>query len=129
MICFLYIFDHLDLLSHLSWAIKYKKVEEKDNIVLYYVEEQTYKVALEADTQAKYDNINIIWLSCFHPAYEAILCCSVMSCQWAYLSTLSFICSFSVKDDVEYYLDSSQDPDFEENEFLYDDLDLEDIRK
>lgn len=33
------------------------------------------------------------------------------------------------KDDVEYYLDSSQDPDFEENEFLYDDLDLEDLRK
>uniref|UniRef100_A0A8D3DW95 CCR4-NOT transcription complex subunit 3 n=1 Tax=Scophthalmus maximus TaxID=52904 RepID=A0A8D3DW95_SCOMX len=33
-----------------------------------------------------------------------------------------------VKDDVEYYVDSSQDPDFEENEFLYDDLDLEDIR-
>ncbi|KAM8927011.1 CCR4-NOT transcription complex subunit 3 isoform 1-T1 [Pelodytes ibericus] len=33
-----------------------------------------------------------------------------------------------IKDDVEYYVDSSQDPDFEENEFLYDDLDLEDIR-
>uniref|UniRef100_A0A3Q4GLY0 CCR4-NOT transcription complex subunit 3 n=1 Tax=Neolamprologus brichardi TaxID=32507 RepID=A0A3Q4GLY0_NEOBR len=32
-----------------------------------------------------------------------------------------------IKDDVEYYIDSSQDPDFEENEFLYDDLDLEDI--
>ncbi|XP_054873855.1 CCR4-NOT transcription complex subunit 3b isoform X1 [Amphiprion ocellaris] len=32
-----------------------------------------------------------------------------------------------IKDDVEYYLDSSQDPDFEENEFLYDDLDLEEI--
>ncbi|XP_076864161.1 CCR4-NOT transcription complex subunit 3b [Brachyhypopomus gauderio] len=32
-----------------------------------------------------------------------------------------------IKDDVEYYLDSSQDPDFEENEFLYDDLDLEDM--
>lgn len=29
---------------------------------------------------------------------------------------------------MEYYIDSSQDPDFEENEFLYDDLDLEDIR-
>uniref|UniRef100_A0A3P8WJ47 CCR4-NOT transcription complex subunit 3 n=1 Tax=Cynoglossus semilaevis TaxID=244447 RepID=A0A3P8WJ47_CYNSE len=29
-------------------------------------------------------------------------------------------------DDVNYYLDSSQDPYFEENEFLYDDLDLED---
>ena len=34
-----------------------------------------------------------------------------------------------IKDDVEYYLDSSQDPDFEENEFLYDDLDLEDLRE
>uniref|UniRef100_A0AAQ5Z4P1 CCR4-NOT transcription complex subunit 3 n=1 Tax=Amphiprion ocellaris TaxID=80972 RepID=A0AAQ5Z4P1_AMPOC len=34
-----------------------------------------------------------------------------------------------IKDDVEYYLDSSQDPDFEENEFLYDDLDLEEIRE
>ncbi len=34
-----------------------------------------------------------------------------------------------IKDDVEYYLDSSQDPDFEENEFLYDDLNLDDIRK
>uniref|UniRef100_A0A6Q2YHM5 CCR4-NOT transcription complex subunit 3 n=1 Tax=Esox lucius TaxID=8010 RepID=A0A6Q2YHM5_ESOLU len=33
-----------------------------------------------------------------------------------------------IKDDVEYYIESSQDPDFEENEFLYDDLDLEDIR-
>lgn len=34
-----------------------------------------------------------------------------------------------IKDDVEYYIDSSRDPDFEENEFLYDDLDLEDICK
>ncbi|XP_075908602.1 CCR4-NOT transcription complex subunit 3-like isoform X4 [Petromyzon marinus] len=32
-----------------------------------------------------------------------------------------------IKDDVEYYVDSSQDPDFEENEFLYDDIDMEDI--
>ncbi|KAJ8318537.1 hypothetical protein KUTeg_003628 [Tegillarca granosa] len=32
-----------------------------------------------------------------------------------------------IKDDVEYYVDSNQDPDFEENEFLYDDLDLEDL--
>ncbi|XP_043935429.1 CCR4-NOT transcription complex subunit 3 isoform X2 [Protopterus annectens] len=32
-----------------------------------------------------------------------------------------------IKDDVEYYVDSSTDPDFEENEFLYDDLDLEDL--
>lgn len=42
---------------------------------------------------------------------------------------VSVTCPFSTQDDVEYYLDSSQDPDFEENEFLYDDLDLEDIRK
>lgn len=34
-----------------------------------------------------------------------------------------------IKDDVEYYIESSQEPDFEENEFLYDDLDLEDIRE
>ena len=50
-----------------------------------------------------------------------------------HLSSLSLMCvcvsSAFIKDDVEYYLDSSQDPDFEENEFLYDDLDLEDIRK
>ncbi len=45
------------------------------------------------------------------------------------LVNFPFSCSFFIKDDVEYYLDSSQDPDFEENEFLYDDLDLEDIRK
>ncbi|XP_068616190.1 CCR4-NOT transcription complex subunit 3-like, partial [Brachionichthys hirsutus] len=32
-----------------------------------------------------------------------------------------------IKEDVEFYLDSSQEPEFEENEFLYDDLDLEDI--
>uniref|UniRef100_A0A0L8I8K5 CCR4-Not complex component Not N-terminal domain-containing protein n=1 Tax=Octopus bimaculoides TaxID=37653 RepID=A0A0L8I8K5_OCTBM len=31
-----------------------------------------------------------------------------------------------IKEDVEYYVDSNQDPDFEENEYLYDDLDLED---
>lgn len=34
-----------------------------------------------------------------------------------------------IKDDVDYYIDSSQDPDFEENEFIYDDLDLDDIRE
>lgn len=27
-----------------------------------------------------------------------------------------------IKDDVEYYIESSQDPDFEENEFIYDDI-------
>ncbi|CAL1299812.1 unnamed protein product [Larinioides sclopetarius] len=32
-----------------------------------------------------------------------------------------------IKDDVEYYRDFSQDPDFQENEFIYDDLNLEHI--
>ncbi|KAK3610711.1 hypothetical protein CHS0354_028101 [Potamilus streckersoni] len=32
-----------------------------------------------------------------------------------------------IRDDVEYYVDSNQDPDFEENEFVYDELDLDDI--
>lgn len=27
-----------------------------------------------------------------------------------------------IKDDVEYYMDEHQDPDFEENEFLYEDI-------
>lgn len=33
-----------------------------------------------------------------------------------------------IKDDVEYYIESSQDPDFEENEFIYEDLELEDMQ-
>lgn len=32
-----------------------------------------------------------------------------------------------IREDVEYYVDSNQDPDFEENEFIYDELDLDDI--
>ena len=32
-----------------------------------------------------------------------------------------------IRDDVEYYIDSNQETDFEENEFLYDELDLEDV--
>ncbi len=28
---------------------------------------------------------------------------------------------------MEYYAESNQDPDFEENEYIYDDLDLEEI--
>lgn len=35
----------------------------------------------------------------------------------------------SIKDDVDYYIESSQDPDFEENEFIYEDLELEDINE
>lgn len=27
-----------------------------------------------------------------------------------------------IKDDVEYYIDSHQEPDFEENEYIYDDI-------
>lgn len=32
-----------------------------------------------------------------------------------------------IREDVEYYVDFNQDPDFEENEFLYDELELDDI--
>ncbi|KAK7506379.1 hypothetical protein BaRGS_00002491 [Batillaria attramentaria] len=33
----------------------------------------------------------------------------------------------SIKDDIDYYVESNQEPDFEENEFLYEDLDLDDL--
>ena len=32
-----------------------------------------------------------------------------------------------IKDDVEYYVDCNGDADFEENEFIYDDLDLDEL--
>jgi CCR4-NOT transcription complex subunit 3 len=32
-----------------------------------------------------------------------------------------------IKDDVEYYVDSNQEPGFEENEYIYEELDLEDL--
>ena len=32
-----------------------------------------------------------------------------------------------IKEDVDYYVESNQDPGFEENEYIYSDLDLEDI--
>ncbi|XP_074602002.1 CCR4-associated factor Not3 [Brevipalpus obovatus] len=35
-----------------------------------------------------------------------------------------------IKDDVEYYIESSQDPDFEENEYLYEDIsELDDMQE
>ncbi|XP_052760291.1 CCR4-NOT transcription complex subunit 3-like isoform X2 [Mya arenaria] len=33
----------------------------------------------------------------------------------------------SIKDDIEYYVESNGDPDFEDNEFVYDELELDDI--
>jgi CCR4-NOT transcriptional regulation complex NOT5 subunit len=32
-----------------------------------------------------------------------------------------------IRDDIEYYVDSNQDPDFEENEMIYDELELDDL--
>ena len=32
-----------------------------------------------------------------------------------------------IKDDVDYYVESNQEPDFVENEALYDDIDMEDL--
>ena len=34
-----------------------------------------------------------------------------------------------IQDDVEHYIECNQDPDFEENEFVYEDLDLDEIGK
>ncbi|XP_015786468.1 CCR4-NOT transcription complex subunit 3 isoform X2 [Tetranychus urticae] len=34
-----------------------------------------------------------------------------------------------IKDDIEYYIESSQDPDFEENEYIYEDLELDDMQE
>ena len=31
-----------------------------------------------------------------------------------------------IQEDVEFYVESNQEPDFEENMYIYDDLDLED---
>lgn len=82
-----------------------------------------------------------LYISCLFLIANALFFCVVLHTYISLLShvdlqykltcllSVSFACSFITKDDVEYYLDSSQDPDFEENEFLYDDLDLEDIRK
>ena len=33
----------------------------------------------------------------------------------------------SIKEDIEYFVESNQDADFEENEFIYDELDLEEL--
>ena len=43
------------------------------------------------------------------------------------ISLVRFLQIRKIKEDVEYYADSNQDPDFEENEYIYDDLDLEEI--
>ena len=32
----------------------------------------------------------------------------------------------TIQDDLQYYLESNQEPDFTENELLYEDLNLED---
>lgn len=63
---------------------------------------------------------------CVHQSVSVSVVDSVQKVFRRIHSPLSLF--FCWKDDVEYYIDSSQDPDFEENEFLYDDLDLEDIR-
>ena len=34
----------------------------------------------------------------------------------------------SIKDDVEYYVEENQDEQFQENEFIYDDLDLDELQ-
>lgn len=63
-----------------------------------------------------------------------------LACQFSEVTRTNFIlpdasetswCSLrqirKIREDVEYYADSNQEPDFEENEYIYDDLDLEEI--
>lgn len=40
----------------------------------------------------------------------------------AYYFTLCTLQVKKIKDDIEYYIESSQDSDFQENEYLYDDI-------
>lgn len=35
----------------------------------------------------------------------------------------------NIKEDIEYFVESNQDADFEENELIYDELDLDEIGK
>ncbi len=61
----------------------------------------------------------------------------IMQWSWAFTSdhyvTVEFIpcCSWfqmrGIREDVEYYVDSNRDPDFQHNDFLYDDLDLDEL--
>jgi len=32
-----------------------------------------------------------------------------------------------IKDDIEYYVESNGEPEFEENEFVYDELELDEL--
>jgi hypothetical protein len=34
----------------------------------------------------------------------------------------------TIQDDLNYYVDNNEDPDFFENEMMYDDLDLEEVQ-
>lgn len=60
-----------------------------------------------------------------------ILLCLLFYCMKVFAvifnkKSASFICCVlqirRIKDNVEYYIESSQDPDFEDNEFIYDDI-------
>jgi CCR4-NOT transcriptional regulation complex NOT5 subunit len=41
---------------------------------------------------------------------------------WFYYKFVSFGQIKKIKDDIEYYIDSCSEPDFEDNEFIYDDI-------
>lgn len=52
-----------------------------------------------------------------------------MFCNFFGLQLRKFLSQVKkIKDDIEYYLESNQEPEFEENEFLYDDIEgLEEV--
>ena len=41
---------------------------------------------------------------------------------WNYNFLFGLLQIRRIRDDIEYYIESSQEPDFEENEYIYDDI-------
>ena len=54
---------------------------------------------------------NILWYKCAWRSLRGIR-----------IFLLAFLQIRRIRDDIEYYIESSQEPDFEENEYIYDDI-------
>lgn len=42
--------------------------------------------------------------------------------KWIRIFLFALLQIRRIRDDIEYYIESSQEPDFEENEYIYDDI-------
>lgn len=79
------------------------------------------KKKLDKDEQSRYDTIKEVLIKHRHHVnkLEAIL-------RKVDNGAVQFSKIESIQQDVDYYIESNQEADFEENEFIYDELDLED---